>query len=512
MLTKRWLLALGGGVLLGMATPPTDALPGVLAGMMLLALAVRGAKSAARGFGLGVLWATAAGLIGMRFVPSVIQLFTDLGTPLALLSHLLLSAAQSLHWAFGMAIAVALMRRWKVPLELAFASGVFVALMMPSVFLWSFASVLSPWTALVQSAEYIGERGTSVLLSLVVTLSIRAAATWSTPRAALKPAVAALGLVALMVAHGSCAMDRWRNEPGDQVRVGLIHAGIDPKYRWEKKNHPAILRLLQAQTRRAEAQGAELSVWPEAAYPYVLAHDLKFEPRGQYQVRAAGVRGPILFGLITAEQPRQQPDGSYYQDQYNSATLLTRDGKLQNSYDKMQLLWFGETIPGGETFPWLKRTFQRSGGLIPGTEVRGLTLPRQPEPLRMGILNCYEDTLPDVGRAVFEETNPNLLVNVTNDAWFVGTAEPELHIRLSVMRSIELRRDMVRAVNHGVAGWIDASGTIRARNDSPEPHALLVTPTVRSAPPTLYARFGDWPMALLLSVSAGAAAYRRRRG
>ena len=105
---------------------------------------------------------------------------------------------------------------------------------------------------------------------------------------------------------------------------------------------------------------------------------------------------------------------------------------------------------------------------------------------------------------------PNLLVNVTNDAWFVGTAAPRLHVRLSAMRAIELRRDLVRSVNLGVAAWIDASGTVRAENDSPKPGVLMAEPSLRSGE-TIYSRFGDWPMALLMLCATAGSVWRRRQ-
>jgi apolipoprotein N-acyltransferase len=127
----------------------------------------------------------------------------------------------------------------------------------------------------------------------------------------------------------------------------------------------------------------------------------------------------------------------------------------------------------------------------------------------MGLFNCYEDTIPQLGRRIMRELEPNLLVNVTNDAWFVGTSEPEMHIRLSAMRAIELRRDLVRAVNLGVAGWIDAAGTVRASSAATEPGYLIVTPALRDDPPTLYARFGDAPLAIVLMLAAIAARFTR---
>ena len=114
--------------------------------------------------------------------------------------------------------------------------------------------------------------------------------------------------------------------------------------------------------------------------------------------------------------------------------------------------------------------------------------------MRAAVLVCYEDTLPEAGREAMEVA-PNLLVNVTNDAWFFGSAESELHLRVATLRAVELRRDIVRAVNFGPTSWVDAAGRVRARalagasraSSSAEP-ALLETA------PTLYARFGDAPL------------------
>ena len=129
----------------------------------------------------------------------------------------------------------------------------------------------------------------------------------------------------------------------------------------------------------------------------------------------------------------------------------------------------------------------------------------------MGVLNCYEDTLTSVGRRVAVELAPNLLVNITNDAWFQGTAEPELHARLGAMRAIELRRDLVRAVNLGVTSWIDAAGIVQARYAGEEAATLLVSPTIRNGGLTAYARLGDAPLRLTFGIAAVFFALRYRR-
>jgi apolipoprotein N-acyltransferase len=512
--SRRALLAAGGGAVAALATPPIDIFPAMLVGLLLLALAIATTERVRHGFALGALWGTVGGFVGMRFVPSVIELFTDLGTIAATLAHVLLSAGQSLHWACGMALAVALRRRLQAPLELALGAGMLLALSLPAVFLWSPAALLSPWPVLVQSASIIGERGVSVLLALVAALLARALLERA-ERAHARRALAGAGaIVAAMLIHGWLTMRRIADSEGDErVTLGLVHAAVDPRFRWEPKNWPTILARLTQETARAEGEGVELSVWPEAAYPYPVSHEERQAPRGRGRILGSEVHGPILFGLITHGPRTALDDGGFRQDSYNSATLLTPDGRLSAPYDKMELLAFGESVPLAEHIGWLKQTFQRSGGLVPGSELRGLTLERaHPRPAaRMGVFNCYEDTLPDFGRRIMNELAPNLLVNVTNDAWFVGTEEPELHLRLAVMRSIELRRDMVRAVNLGVPAWIDAAGRVRARLDSADPGWLRVEPSLRSDGPTVYARFGDLPLWLVLAAGAGLSLWRKRR-
>lgn len=523
---RELLFASGGGALFALSAPPTDAFAGVLIGLGLLAAAMGSAERFGSGLLRGWLWATAAGLVGLRFVPSVIRLFTDLGTAASILAHLLLSAAQALTWALGMALAAVLRRRLLVPFELCFAAGVLVTLLLPTVFVWSPAGLVSPWTALVQPADLIGERGVSVALAVSAALTVRGARRfaavrtlrWRRARGGWMPLAAAVAIPLAMAAYGAHRMSRYAAPAaqGARVTVALIHAGVDPKVRWQARHHRRILQTLKQQTRAAERAGAELSVWPEAAYPYRLSHDAKRVPRGLRSPLGDGVRGPILLGLITTERPVLvgRDEGGrpiYEQNRYNSATIVAPSGSVQPSYDKMQLLWFGETVPLGEQLPWLRRLFQRSGGLRPGRELRKLVLPRDDGPeLHLGVLNCYEDTLPGLGRRIAGELAPNLLVNVTNDAWFIGTSEPELHLRLSVMRAIELRRDLVRAVNLGVTAWIDAAGVVRARYDSPEPGYLMVEPALRSGT-TIYTRFGDLPLALLLGAALGSSWLHRRR-
>jgi apolipoprotein N-acyltransferase len=119
-------------------------------------------------------------------------------------------------------------------------------------------------------------------------------------------------------------------------------------------------------------------------------------------------------------------------------------------------------------------------------------------PIRAAVLNCFEDTLPEAGLEA-ADVNPNLLVNLTNDAWFSGTEESELHLRIATMRAIELRRDFVRAVNLGPTSWVDATGKVRARYDLAIPGSLPTQPALLEMK-TMFAKLGDLSGALLLGL------------
>jgi len=266
-----------------------------------------------------------------------------------------------------------------------------------------------------------------------------------------------------------------------------VQPSIEATERWDPARAAAILEKLEALTRSAEAKGVDLTVWPEAAYPYEIGHASHRAPIGTWALLGPGVHGPLLVGTLT-RGPDEEGGAC------NSAVVVERDGTLSQPYDKMHLLWFGEEVPFAEEIPWLRRTFARGGGLRPGHE----EVPLPAGPVRAAVLNCFEDTLPAAGREA-ASVEPNLLVNVTNDAWFAGSWESELHLRMAVMRSVELRRDMVRAVNGGRTSFVDATGRVRSRWEPDLPGTLLAEPALLTSPTTLFARYGDAPWLLALS-------------
>src|SRR4051812_6843066 len=153
---RALLLAVAGGVLFALTAPPTNIYPAVILGLALLAASLtlppepRVAPPAPaelgfwRAFGRGAAWGTAAGIVGLRFVPAVIQRFTPLGVVAAYLALVLLAAAQSLIWAIAAGVTALLRRRARGPFELGVAVGGLLAVSLPPVVAWAPAPRVPP--------------------------------------------------------------------------------------------------------------------------------------------------------------------------------------------------------------------------------------------------------------------------------------------------------------------------------------------------------------------------------
>ena len=499
----RDLIAFASGLVFAASTPPFDVTPGILVGLGLFAFSRPSAK---RGFLFGL----AANLEALRFVPDVIGRFTDLARPLGWLALVLLSAAQALPWLAGGALTRRLVTRRGIPAALAFAIGVYMATLIPAVFPWTPAGGISGWPILLQSAEAIGERGVSFVLAFGCASLIEGAAPLHPARDRYQEREdaflvrrslcwLALGIAtfAVLLGYGAVRMHTIDGEraAAPHAKVALIQPDFDAMMRTEEDAAPQMMRRLTNLTLTAEAQGAELTVWPESAYPYTLKHGVTREPSDHRAIFGRGptnhARGPTKPILTGAYLTKGSGVGT------NSALLVYPDHTIARSYDKRHLLWFGETIPLASQLPILRKVFARGTGLDAGTE----SVPLETGLIIASVLNCYEDTLPLAGREAMA-AHPNLLVNVTNDAWFAGTAESELHLRTAVPRAIETRRDLVRAVNRGPTTWVDANGRIVRRAESAPglgpPPPLVAEPALLSRPLTLYTRAGEAPLLLVL--------------
>jgi apolipoprotein N-acyltransferase len=259
-------------------------------------------------------------------------------------------------------------------------------------------------------------------------------------------------------------------------------------------------------TRAIPPGAADLVVWPEGASPYDL--DLASGRRSKAATSVVDAARAGGFDLAIGGGRRQRvadaATGKTRVEAFNTVYWFRADGTSAGHYDKMVPLAFGEKLPfplkqlvPGMAAPLGIGDFREGYDpvVFDGTEVRAAT------PI------CYEAILPGTCR-LFRDAD--LLVNVTNDAWFGNTANPHQHAMLAATRSVELGIPMFRSAYTGISMVIEPHGVIHDETRPFEQVARIVTVRLGKVD-TVYARFGDWFVGLCAAGLAAAAVRVWRR-
>ncbi|MCA1636387.1 MAG: apolipoprotein N-acyltransferase, partial [Acidobacteria bacterium] len=329
-------------------------------------------------------------------------------------------------------------------------------LCVPSLFQYYVAMALARQPLLIQVADLTGVLGVSALLMLV-NGAVYDVLTAPPRRIVVAAAAAAVLVAALAYGHLRIAQVRDLRAAAPKIRVGVVQPNVvsfdEPDGTFSVAAQRR-LAALQARSAELEAMGADLILWPESSYKVWISRRSAGDwPESHPSRIGRGFSAPLVINALTYDPPKSSARP------YNSALLLDR-GNFTARYDKNNLMMFGESIPGAETLPWLKGLVPNASQYMAGEGVTMLPFrDRAGREWRLGPMICLEDILPGFGRQLGRQ-RPHLLINLTNDAWFGDTSEPWQHLALSIFRSVELRTEMVRAVNTGVSAYVDATGRI----------------------------------------------------
>jgi len=518
---KGFALATLSGCLWFLACTPFDLAPLAWIASVPMLLAVEQAPTVRRALLLGW-W---AGVIetggGFYWIIDLAERFASFPWIAGAGVLVLFCALRALIFLLFTAVVLAVRRRRAVPMvllaPLAMAASEYC---VPQIFpcgQW----ITQAWAPLViQITDITGPYGVTALLMMVNGALYDALTAWreERPRAGRVPLAAAALVLGAALLYGAVrmhAVDALRAQ-APTLKIGLVQPNIPNSSTGEFSAEEAIRELtgLQNESQKLEREGAELTVWSEGAYPVALprAIGIDFPPDSPARIRR-GLQAPLLAGVAMYDEARDQ--------YFNSALLLEGHGAVVGHYDKVELLAFGEYIPGLSLFPWLRNILPAGvGGYTPGAgpAVLPLSVARGPS-WSLGPLICYEDILPGYVHRV-GRLHPNLLVNLTVDSWYGAHAEPWEHLALSVFASVAVRTDLVRAVNSGVSALIDANGRVLSETYADDPYrhplppdGIVVTAARMPGGNTLYVRFGDWFATLAALGCAGLIllAWRRPR-
>ena len=349
----------------------------------------------------------------------------------------------------------------------------------------------------LQAASVIGIYGLSfltVLLAAAPGLCLREAAPPGLRRWA-PLVIAAVGVLALwgfgaVRLAGPTAAD----VPG--VRLRIVQASIPQTMKWDPRESQSILdHYLALSARPAPVQPTHI-IWPETAVPYLIAEDASIRNAMAAVVPSGGA---LLSGAV-----RRVADFEERPALLNSLLALDPSGDIISAYDKVRLAPFGEYTPLRQVLPLQKLT-EGSSDYVPGDARTVLAVPGLPP---AGPMICYEAIFPS---AAWRGGQPQWLLNVTNDAWFGTSSGPYQHFLAARVRAIEEGLPLVRAANTGISAVTDAYG--RIRHSLPLGTVGIIAAALPAAlgGQTLYAFFGDAPLALTMLLSLGLIAVSRRR-
>ncbi|MEO1498056.1 MAG: apolipoprotein N-acyltransferase [Planctomycetota bacterium] len=272
---------------------------------------------------------------------------------------------------------------------------------------------------------------------------------------------------------------------------------------------------------RANGKTLDLIVWPESMFrtpldtfggqltaPGWADEGLRLRRKNLadwFRSLTAKLGTPLLVGLDrfdwrpATNDAADGPDGFPTADVYNTAALIDRSGELVAIYDKTHLVPFGEYIPLLSGVPALYFLTPVGAGMAAGDGPVAFELETADgRTVTIAPSICFETVVPRVIRRQVAEltdagTPPDLLVNITNDAWFWGSAELDTHLACAQYRAAETGTPMVVAANGGLSAVIDGSGRVLDVGPRMEEHVLIYdVPLKRDDSPTPYVLYGDW--------------------
>ncbi|MDX8404318.1 MAG: apolipoprotein N-acyltransferase, partial [Mariprofundaceae bacterium] len=287
-------------------------------------------------------------------------------------------------------------------------------------------------------------------------------------------------------------------EPESRERtVALIQGNIPQDVKWDRAFLNETMRRYSTLS-TSTADDSDLIIWPEAAVPFFLSRAPGWDT--WLKNRVTIWNQPLLFGGLKMTDEKETSDTPNAQN----GLFLQMHGQGERSFTgKHHLVPFGEYVPSW--LPWLGKlvpniaNFQaaENGGVLKSSDTV------------FGSLICYESIFPEEARSRVEQ-GAQVLVIVTNDAWYGQSPAAWQHLQASRMRAVETGRYVLRAANTGVSAIIAPDGSIKAT--APWWTQAVVKGTYRlSDLVTPYQKWGDLPALIIAGLLLLAAGFRRKR-
>ncbi|MEW6756776.1 MAG: apolipoprotein N-acyltransferase [Acidobacteriota bacterium] len=336
---------------------------------------------------------------------------------------------------------------------------------------WGPGYSLSLYPALLQNTRFFGILG----LSFLSVLGASAVALWVRERGA-RTTLAAI-LLSVLLYGGAFAWGTIQEgrpvSPMPRLAVGYLQPQIRQDEKWDPLEAERTWQKMETLSLAFRKFGLRLLVWPESCTPMAWDGD------GAYRERVAALArdlsAPVLLGTTFGGH------GGYQ----NGAVLVRPDGGEGGRYAKTHLVPFGEYVPLRRLLFFARPLVEAVGDFVPGESLTPVSTPAG----AASVTICYEAIFPGLVRRQVREGG-EILVNLTNDAWYEGTPGPAQHFLMERVRAVETDRFLIRSANGGISGIVDPRGRLQSAATPGEPASFwgIVAPRTTT---TLWVGIGE---------------------
>ena len=236
------------------------------------------------------------------------------------------------------------------------------------------------------------------------------------------------------------------------VYVKVISPNFDMRYiNSDKEIKETIKRIVRYSDPNPNKE--TIFIWPEGIFAGIYLEDLK--KFSNIFNKSFSKKHLLIFGINTQDNSSDEF--------YNSFIASNNNLEVLYKYDKKKLVPFGEFIPFNDLSQkfGLKKITQGYGSFSKGNKQKNFLF----DDLNILPLICYEIIFPKLTQ--FSDKKTNMIVNISEDAWFGNSIGPYQHFTKAIFRSIENNTYLARSANKGISAFINNNGQTIKRL---EPH------------------------------------------
>ncbi|ASP37207.1 apolipoprotein N-acyltransferase [Bacterioplanes sanyensis] len=283
----------------------------------------------------------------------------------------------------------------------------------------------------------------------------------------------------------------WTQRSGE-LQVSAVQGNVPQELKWKREQIEPTIATYFGESR--QLWQSDVILWPETAM--TLLYD-RFRPYMDALAEEAQQHNTTIITGI----PYRHPPGTELAGQYHNSVVAIGNG--QGMYHKQRLVPFGEYVPLENLIRgWIPFFDLEMSSFLAGDAYQPPLLVRQQNGdeeslFLLAPFICYEIAYPGLVRR--NASNADLLITVSNDAWFGDSLGPKQHLALAQMRALETQRYVLRATNTGITALINSDGEIVERLPFEQVATLTASAEMRQGM-TPYMIWGLWPLYLLSAI------------